>query len=317
MISRRDFLKASARGLAWFGLAGSAGVLGGCRRGTRAQGPVKVTLLHTNDVHSRIDPFPAGSGRNAGRAGAVPRARLIESIRDELAAEGQPRPLLLDAGDVFQGTPYFNLYRGEVDFQVMSWLGYDVMTVGNHDFDAGLERLAEVTRRYAVFDIVSANYDFSGTVMEPCVQPWVVRDVGPVRVGIFGLGVKLEGLVPAGLRPGVVYRDPRRAAREWCRYLRYEQRCDLIVCLSHLGNEGWDGEPGDQQLAREIGDIDLIIGGHSHTFMDRPTRIQHEQRETLVHQVGFAGINLGRVEFRMKDGQVLEARAESRPVAAS
>ncbi len=324
-IHRREFLTTSGRALAWLGLGSAAGLLEGCRtdgRGssdaTRAMsgGPTRVTILHTNDVHSRIDPFPPGSGRNAGRAGAVARARLIEEIRAEAARAGDPEPLLVDAGDVFQGTPYFNMFAGELDFKVMSVLGYDVMTIGNHDFDAGLDGLVEAAR-YADFDLVSANYDFSATPLAERVKPYVIRPMGPLRVGVFGLGVVLEGLVPADLRPGVRYSDPVAAAKRWSSHLRASERCDLIVCLSHLGNHGYGGEPGDQDLARKIDEIDLIVGGHSHTFMSAPTRVDHGKRETLVHQVGFAGINLGRVDFIVDQGRVTRAEAKSIPVVAA
>jgi len=342
MISRREFLSNTGRGLAWLGLAGSAGALAGCagRGDGQRQGPgagaggpagtgacagsFKVTILHTNDVHSRIDPFPAGSGRNSGTAGAVPRARLIEGIWEALQAQGQPRPLLVDAGDVFQGTPYFNEFRGELDFKVMSMLGYDLMTIGNHDFDAGIDRLREVTAAHASFAMVSANYDFRGTPMEAHVLPYRIYEITPagnagrpLKVGIFGLGVKLGGLVTEKLRPGVGYSDPVAAAKHWSRHLRHELGCGLIVLLSHLGDDGYAGEPGDQHLAREIDEIDLIVGGHTHTFMKAPTRVPHEKRETLVHQVGFAGINLGRVEFVVKDGRIESANAWSIPVGAA
>ncbi len=347
MISRREFLSNTARGLAWFGLAGTAGALTGCARRDNGDGRAlgaglpdpggrgprgaaagaesfKVTILHTNDVHSRIDPFPAGSGRNAGLAGAVPRARVIEGIWEELRAQGQPRPLLVDAGDVFQGTPYFNEFRGELDFKVMSMLGYDAMTIGNHDFDAGIDRLSEVTAAHARFAMVSANYGFRGTPMEEHVQPFMLYDITPaggatrpLKVGIFGLGVRLEGLVTEKLRPGVIDSDPVAAAKHWSRYLRHELGCGLIVLLSHLGDDGYAGQPGDQHLAREIDEIDLIVGGHTHTFMKAPTRIPHERRETLIHQVGFAGINLGRVEFVVKDDRIENANAWSIPVGAA
>jgi 5'-nucleotidase len=160
--------------------------------------------------------------------------------------------------------------------------------------------------------------------MQQRVPPYVIRQVesaggadAPVKVGIFGLGVGLQGLVSENLRPGVSYGDPVAAARTWSRHLRREERCDLIVLLSHLGDEGYDGQPGDQHLAREIDEIDLIVGGHSHTFMQAPTRVPHEKRETLVHQVGFAGINLGRAEFVLKDGRIQSADARSIPVQTS
>jgi 5'-nucleotidase len=316
MITRRAFLKRSGRGLAWMGLAGSLDGLAGLAFGARGADDETITILHTNDVHSRIDPFPEGQGRNAGLAGAARRATLIEEIRRENRAKGG-HTLLLDAGDVFQGTPYFNLFKGRVDFAVMRELGYDVMTLGNHDFDVGIDGLiAALDAARAPFDLVSANYDFSRTALKGRVQPYITRACGPVKVGIFGLGVILEGLVSEPLRRGVVYRNPLPVAREMAEHLRGSEGCDLVICLSHIGNEGYDGEPGDQQIARDVSGIDLIVGGHSHTFMERPDRIPHGERTTLVFQVGYAGIYLGRVDFRMRAGAVVDARACALPVKA-
>lgn len=317
MISRRRFL--SQGSLAALGLATTTeGWFAG--RATAATGETIVTFLHTNDVHSRIDPFPETNRRNAGRAGAVGRARLIDTIRAEAQATGQPRPLLLDAGDVFQGTPYFNLYKGELDFKVMAMLGYDAMTIGNHDYDIGLSGLADADEAAGKqFEMLSANYDFSRAAdprLKKRVKSAMIRAVGPVRVGIFGLGVTLQGLVPDVLWPGVRYLDPLEIARREASHLRFAEKCDLVVCLSHLGVDGYRGEPGDQQIAREVAEIDLIIGGHSHTFMSQPRAFSHGagERTTRVFQVGFAGINLGRVDFRMQDGRIIEVTAASIPV---
>lgn len=307
MIKRREFLKQAATGLA--GAASVPGWLGleSAEAWAASPDPV-ITILHTNDTHSRIDPFPEGAGRNAGRAGAARRATLIDTIRRE-----NPNTLLLDAGDVFQGTPYFNLYKGELDFKVMSALGYDVMTIGNHDFDAGLDGL-ENAMKFANFEFVSANYDFSRTSLAGRINPNTIRQIGPVRVGIFGLGVALKGLVPDALCKDVVYRDPFETAKQQVKYLRSEAGCDLVIGLSHLGNRGYGDQPGDRALAQEVPGCDLIIGGHSHTFMDEPTRIRHGDRETLVFQVGFAGINVGRVDFHMRAGEVVKSRASALPV---
>ncbi len=305
---RRSFLKATAGGLGLIGTAGLLDPLGGWSSAAADPEHATITILQTNDVHSRIDPFPEGSGRNAGRAGAARRATLIDAVRRE-----NPNTLLVDAGDVFQGTPYFNLFKGELDFKVMSALGYDVMTIGNHDFDAGMNGLARAAR-FADFDMISANYDFSGTVMGDRVKPHVIKQVGPARVGLFGLGVILQGLVPPDLCQGVTYNDPVETARRQARYLRGQERCDLVIALSHLGNTGYAGEVGDQTLAREVPEIDLIVGGHSHTFMDAPTRYRHGERETLVFQVGFAGINLGRVDFHMRAGRIIRTGAHILPV---
>lgn len=315
MSSRRDFMKKTAAGLAWAGggalLEGVAdlGLPGGIARSAASDETV-ITILHTNDVHSRIDPFPEGRGRNADLAGASRRATLLGRIRAE-----NPYTLLVDAGDAFQGTPYFNLYRGEVDFRVMSALGYTAMTIGNHEFDVGLDGLAAASE-HAGFDLLSANYDFSDTVLRDRVKPYTLREIGGVRLGLFGLGVGLEGLVAAPLCRGVVYADPIAAARKMSETLRTAEKCDLVICLSHLGNQGYQGEPGEQQLAREVAGIDLIVGGHSHTFMDEPTRVRHGARETLVFQVGWAGINLGRVDFHMRSGEVRQARAHAIPLRA-
>ena len=312
MITRRQFLTRGATGLAWIGLAPLAGRLGGWLPDGRAFGAdpeeTIVTILHTNDVHSRIDPFPEDGSRNAGRGGAARRATLIRQIRAE-----NPNTLLVDAGDTFQGTPYFNLFHGEVDFKVMSALGYDVMNIGNHDFDGGVDGLVNALP-HAKFDLVNANYDFGKSPLGPHVKPYVIREIGAARVGIFGLGVVLEGLVSESNRPGITYGDPVPVARRMAQELRRDRKCDLVVCLSHLGNDGWSGQPGDQDLARSVEGIDLIVGGHSHTFMDAPTRVRHGDRETLVFQVGWAGINLGRVDFHLRRGVVTGSQGSVIPV---
>jgi len=311
MTTRRDFLAQTGRGLASLGLANMVGGLDRLWPNARAVADEQViTILHTNDVHSRIEPFPRDGGRNAGLAGAARRATLIRRIR-----AAQPHTLLLDAGDVFQGTPYFNLYKGVLDFRVMSALGYDAMTIGNHDFDAGIDGLL-AAREHARFDLISANYDVSGTPLAAHVQPYRIYTVGPARVGVFGLGVMLEGLVPSELFGGVRYEPPVGVARRMARRLRREERCDLVICLSHLGNHGYKGEIGDQLLATDVEGIDLVIGGHSHTFMEEPTRVAHRGRETLVFQVGWAGIFLGRVDFRFRGGVLQGAQAAALPVDA-
>jgi 5'-nucleotidase len=310
MITRRRFLAGGAAGLAWLGLGPLTGGPGDARAaGTDPEESI-VTILHTNDVHSRIDPFPADAGRNAGLGGAARRATLIREIR-----AANPSTLVVDAGDVFQGTPYFNFFHGEVDFKVMSELGYDVMNIGNHDFDGGADGLVRALSE-ARFDLVNANYDFGANPLGAHVKPFVIRQAGPARVGLFGLGVMLDGLVTEAVRPGITYNDPVPVARRLAQELRQEHGCDLVVCLSHLGNEGWQGQPGDQDLARTVEGIDFIAGGHSHTFMEEPTRVRHGGRETLVFQVGWGGINLGRVDFHLRRGAVARADAFVLPVGA-
>lgn len=253
-----------------------------------------ITILHTNDVHSHIDPFPADHPRNANMGGVARRANLIESIRKE-----NPNVLLLDAGDIFQGTPYFNYYGGELEFKLMSMLNYDLATMGNHDFDNGLEGFyAQLP--HAKFDFVSANYDFKNTMLDGIVKPYKTFKKDGIKIGVFGLGVELEGLVDKKNYKETVYKSPVETAQEMTRILKTQEKCDLIICLSHIGYT-YKNEPNkvsDLNLAAQTKDIDLIIGGHTHTFLDKPTIVKNlEGIDTLVNQVGCYGINLGRIDF--------------------
>lgn len=254
----------------------------------------KLTILHTNDTHSHIDPFPADDSRNPNKGGVSRRATLIESIRTE-----NNNVLLLDAGDIFQGTPYFNYYGGELEFKLMSMLKYDLATMGNHDFDNGLNGFY-TQLPHAKFEFVSANYDFKNTILNGIVKPYKIFNKQGIKIGVFGLGVQLEGLVDKKLYLETVYLDPIETANEMTRILKLEEKCDLIICLSHLGYE-YKNEPdkiSDLNLARKTADIDLIIGGHTHTFLDKPTIVLNKKgEETIVNQVGCYGINLGRIDF--------------------
>ena len=254
----------------------------------------QLTVLHTNDVHSYIDPFPADHPRNANMGGVARRAALIETIRQE-----NPNVLLLDAGDIFQGTPYFNYYGGELEFKLMSMMKYDASTIGNHDFDNGLQGLY-VQLPHATFDFISANYDFKNTVMDGFVKPYKIFDKNGIKVGVFGLGVELQGLVDKKMYGETVYNDPVETAQDMVRILKKEQKCDLVICLSHIGYS-YRNEPNkicDLNLATLTKDIDMIIGGHTHTFLDKPTVVKNlEGKDVLVNQVGCYGINLGRIDI--------------------
>ena len=268
----------------------------------------QLTILHTNDVHSYIDPFPADHPRNANMGGVARRAALIETIRKE-----NPNVLLLDAGDFFQGTPYFNYYGGELEFKLMSLMKYDASTIGNHDFDNGLQGLyAQLP--HATFDFISANYDFKNTVMDGFVKPYKIFDKNEIKVGVFGLGVELQGLVDKKMYGETVYNDPIETAQDMVRILKKEQKCDLIICLSHIGYS-YRNEPEkicDLKLAALTNDIDMIIGGHTHTFLDKPTIVKNlDGKEVLVNQVGCYGINLGRIDvfFDSNKNKIHEGRS--------
>jgi 5'-nucleotidase len=254
----------------------------------------QITILHTNDVHSHIDPFPANDPKNANMGGVSRRASLIENIRKD-----QPNVLLLDAGDVFQGTPYFNYYGGELEFKIMSMMNYDLATMGNHDFDNGIDGFYSQLPN-AKFDFVVANYDFKNTVLDQIIKPYKIFNKNGIKIGVFGIGIELEGLVDKKSYKETVYQNPVEMAQEMTRILKKEQKCDLIICLSHLGYQykNEENKISDLKLAAQTQDIDLIIGGHTHTFLNKPTIAKNlVGQEVLVNQVGCYGINLGRIDF--------------------
>jgi len=287
--SRRDFLR-TALG------AGGALALGAWPLAARAEteaASVRLTILHTNDVHSRLDPFPANDPRNAGRGGIVNRARLLSQIRSQ-----EKNILLFDAGDAFQGTPYFNFFHGEPEIRAMRLLGYDAITMGNHDFDGGAELFARQVAAHANFPVLVSNYDVTNSPLRNTVQPYRVFKKGGVKIGVFGLGIAPDGLIPLNLFAGTRYLDPVAKANETAAFLRNEEACSLVVCLSHLGYKMNGGEISDLTLAPQTRHIDLIIGGHTHTFLPEPTVLKNaDGKPMLVNQVGFAGINLGRIDF--------------------
>lgn len=254
----------------------------------------KITILHTNDVHSHIDPFGPNDGRNANKGGVARRAVLIDSIRKE-----NPSTLLFDAGDIFQGTPYFNFYGGELEFKLMSMLNYDLATIGNHDFDNGIDGLyAQLP--HANFEFVSANYDFTNTVMDTHVKPYKIFVRDGIKIGVFGLGIELQRLVLKDHYKETVYNNPIEIAQDMSRILKEDEQCDLVICLSHLGYN-YRNEPetaSDLVVARSTKNIDLIIGGHTHTFLPKPTVEKNTVgKNVLVNQVGAYGIYLGRIDF--------------------
>ena len=214
----------------------------------------KLTILHTNDVHSRIEPFPMDGGRYQGLGGAARRAALIRQIRAK-----EKQVLLLDSGDIFQGTPYFNFYGGELEFKLMSAMKYDAATIGNHDFDGGIEGLHRQLK-YADFPFVSSNYDFSDTIMNGKTKEYQVFKKGWLTIGVFGLGIELKGLVPKSLYRETRYLDPLTQANKTARHLKKEEKCDFVICLSHLGNRYKDSQVSDWIIAENSEDIDLILG---------------------------------------------------------
>ena len=259
---------------------------------------VKLTILHTNDVHSRIDPFPMDGTANQGLGGAARRAALVKKIRAE-----EKNILLLDAGDIFQGTPYFNFYHGELEMKLMTEMGYDAATIGNHDFDGGMEELAKQLQ-FANFPLLNANYDFKNTVMKGKTQPHKIFVKNGIKIGVFGVGIELKGLVAEDLYKETQYSDPLSMANKTAEFLKKEAKCDYVICLSHLGYQYRDEKIDDVKMAKNSRNIDLIIGGHTHTFLDKPNILKNlDEQPVIVNQVGWAGIMLGRIDVLFERGR--------------
>jgi 5'-nucleotidase len=261
------------------------------------KGNSKLVILHTNDTHSQIEPFPANHSKYPGIGGVAKRYTIIQKIRKE-----EKNVLLLDAGDIFQGTPYFNTFNGVLEMKLMSAMGYDAGTMGNHDFDIGLEGFLNA-KKYAEFPFLCANYDFSETILKDHTQPYKIFKKSGIRIGVFGIGVELKGLVPDEKYGETKYLDPIATANKIATELK-EKNCDLIICLSHLGYEYADSSKvSDRVLAQKSEHIHLILGGHSHTFLEKPTIEKNKVgQEVLINQVGWAGINLGRIDIDFEKG---------------
>ncbi|MDO5616852.1 MAG: metallophosphatase [Cruoricaptor ignavus] len=290
-MNRKQFLKIAGAGTLAMGLtpnllmANGNSLLGN----PTAQ---KITILHTNDQHSRIEPFD--TGRNANQGGFARRAHLVKEIRNQ-----EKNVLLLDCGDTFQGTPYFNMFGGELEFKLMSMMGYDASIMGNHDFDNGLEGFVKVLPN-AKFPFITSNYDFKNTIVDGLTEPYKIFTKNGVRIGVFGLGIELDGLVGKKHFLETKYLNPVEIAQHYSKFLRKDKKCDLVICLSHLGYQYKNNEEkiSDTILATKTDNIDLILGGHTHTFLPEPQAFQNREGKTvLVNQVGFAGLLLGRIDF--------------------
>ncbi|MBL4624665.1 MAG: metallophosphatase [Flavobacteriales bacterium] len=255
---------------------------------------IRLTILHTNDMHSHIDPFPLNDPKYPGLGGIEKRAALIRNVRAT-----EENVLLLDAGDVFQGTPYFNLFGGELEFKLMSKMGYDACTIGNHDLDNGLEGLKRMMP-HANFPFINCNYDFSNTILDGLTIPHKIFNKSGMKIGVFGIGVELTGLVDKKNYGETKYLDPIEISTQKAKFLKKEKGCHLVICLSHLGHNYKSGKVSDLILAKRTKNIDLIIGGHTHTFLDKPVEIRNKSRKkVLITQVGWAGIRLGRIDYEI------------------
>jgi|TARA_Y100000385_G_C13058016_1_gene622943 5'-nucleotidase len=252
----------------------------------------KITILHTNDLHSHIDSFPKNHSKYPGRGGIRRIASLINKIRSE-----EQNVILIDAGDIFQGTPYFNKYKGSLELKIMSQMGYMASTMGNHDFDNGLDGFNNVLH-HANFPFICSNYDFSQTTLKNKTVKFLIKEIDGLKIGFFGLGIKLEGLVDKKCFQNTRYLDPIKTSEYWSRELKINNKCDLVICISHLGHYYKDGKISDIVIAKKSKHLDVIIGGHTHTFLDKAKFIRNkENKNVIVNQAGWGALALGRIDI--------------------
>ena len=286
MSNRRTFIKQSVFG-------GAALALGFIPDELFASDELlKLTVMHTNDMHCHIDPFSDSHAEYAGRGGMVRLASLVAKSRVE-----NPNLLLLDAGDMFQGTPYFNYFKGDLILKLMSQMGYDAGTIGNHEFDNGLDDIASALQ-FAKFPIVSSNYDFSDTILSGHVKKYEVLKKGGIKIGLYGLGIELDGLVGKLNYGNTRYLDPLTTALEMEQLLKQDHKCDLVICLSHLGFSYANSKISDRSLAPQTKYTDLIVGGHTHSFLEKPLLLNNASgKPILVNQAGWAALAAGKIDF--------------------
>ena len=301
-MNRKEFLKTVGGGTLALSLAPNL-VFASQKSILDKNAAYKLTVLHTNDQHSRIEPFDSSYSRNPNQGGFARRATLIQQIRNQ-----EKNVLLLDAGDIFQGTPYFNFYGGELEFKLMSMMGYDAATMGNHDFDNGLDGFLKALPN-AKFPFITSNYDFSNTILDGKTEKYKIFKKDGIKVGLFGVGIELDGLVGKKQYQETKYLNPVEIAQHYADFLRKEKGCDLVICLSHIGFDYRDDADkiSDKKLAAQTDNIDLILGGHTHTFLPEPLTFTNKSgKNVLVNQVGWAGLLLGRIDFYFDKNKSLQ-----------
>tara|TARA_A100001015_G_scaffold97075_1_gene107741 strand:- start:469 stop:1365 length:897 start_codon:yes stop_codon:yes gene_type:complete len=265
---------------------------------------LKITILHTNDVHSQIEPFASDHNQYPNKGGFARRASLFKEIRDL-----NPNTLIFDAGDIFQGTPYFNFFQGDLELGLMKKIGYNAATMGNHEFDAGLKTLKQNIINNN-FQFISSNYDFTNTELEGLVDEYKIYKKEGVKIGVFGLGIELKGLVNPLLFKETKYNDPLDVAKDMTYKLKFEKGCDLIICISHLGHQYQIDKISDTKLAKLTSNIDLIIGGHTHTLLKEPLILNNSLgKEVIINQVGSSGVFVGRIDFNFINNYILSDKS--------
>ena len=261
-----------------------------------AKGKKEITILHTNDTHSCILPLSSNLADTllAGRGGYLRRVNMIKEERKK-----DPKLLLFDSGDFSQGSPYYTIYKGDVEVSLMNMMGYDACTIGNHEFDFGLENMARIFRM-CNFPVVCANYDFTGTPVEGLVKPYIIIKRDGIKIGIFGISPHLDGLVAAENYQGVKYLDPKEKAAEMADLLKNKEKCDVVICLSHMGWNMRDAD-GDQQVIGGTRNIDLVLGGHSHTYFKNLEYVKNLDGKSIpVDQNGKHALFVGKLKLEFE-----------------
>ncbi len=261
-----------------------------------AGNPQVVTILHTNDMHCHIEPFEGENDTYAGKGGLARISGIVQKVKKE-----NPNTLLFDCGDMFQGTPYFNKFKGELMLKTMSKVGYDAGTIGNHEFDNGLQGLL-TPLKHAQFPLICSNYDFSETILQGQFLKWKIFKLAGIKIGVYGLGIEFNGLVSEKNYGKAKYLDPINVAQQMEEFLSDKKQCDLVVCLSHLGLEYKNSKVSDMVLASETKKTDLILGGHTHSYMEQPNLVTNKAgKEVVVNQAWWGGLAIGRIDISFEN----------------
>jgi 5'-nucleotidase len=255
---------------------------------------VKLVILHTNDTHSQVEPTEKSSSKTADMGGYARRMGVINQIREQ-----EKNVILLDAGDFSQGTPYFNFYNGRVEIDALNKMKYDAITVGNHEFDNGIDTLAVILAK-ANIPILSSNYQVDSTPLKSLMQPYMILKKAGLKIGIMAINVEPKGLIIESNYKGLVFKNALQSAIDMSTFLKKEKKCEVIICLSHLGADTTKNEINDFEIAHKTRYIDVIIGGHSHSMITNNTVKNVAGKPIVIAQMAKSGLYLGKVELELE-----------------
>lgn len=259
-----------------------------------AEKKIKLVILHTNDTHSQVEPTENSNLKTANMGGYARRMGVIEKIRSE-----EKNVLLFDAGDFSQGTPYFNFFNGRVEIDALNRMQYDAGTLGNHEFDNGIDTLVVILKN-ARFPLISSNYEVENTPIKNHIQPYLILKKFGLKIGIMALNVDPKSLIIESNYRGLVYRDPIEKAKETSAFLKNKRKCDLVICLSHLGSDSTSVDVNDFTVAHQTKYIDIILGGHSHSLLENTKTNNADGKKVIIAQMGKSGLYLGRIDIELE-----------------